>query len=99
VARGAFRGAATAWLGLVALQVVTTSSGSSKVGGVLNWVNSVVSRALDPNVAALPDYSTATAGINAVGGTVPDYTLPYLSPNAVITRPSAAPVLGHPVPN
>lgn len=63
MARGALRGAAGAWLGLIALQTLTTGQSSSKVGGAFDWVASVFSRALDPKVPAIPDHSkTAAAG-------------------------------------
>jgi hypothetical protein len=65
MARGALRGAMSAWLGLIVLQVATTQGGSSKVGGVLDVVNSAVKRALDPNVAAIPDRSTGTAAASS----------------------------------
>jgi hypothetical protein len=61
MARGAFRGALTAWLGLITLQVVTTKGGSSKVAGLFGVVDSVVQRALDPNVAAIPDHGKPDA--------------------------------------
>lgn len=57
MARGAFRGAAGVWLGLIALQVLTTREGSGKVAGAFDAVNSLVERALDPNVAAIPDHA------------------------------------------
>jgi hypothetical protein len=57
VARGAFTGAAGAALGLIVLQVATTREGSGKVAGVLTAVDSLVKRAKDPAVPAIPDRS------------------------------------------
>jgi hypothetical protein len=45
----------SAWLGLTALQLVTSAGGSSKVAGLLAGVRVVVDRALDPNLPAIPD--------------------------------------------
>lgn len=61
MARGAFRGAAGACLGLVVLQVATTREGSGKVAGVLTAIDSLVRRAMDPTVPAIPDRSGAVA--------------------------------------
>jgi hypothetical protein len=55
VARGALRGAAAAWLGLIALQAVTSKGGAHATSGVLGVAESIVKRALAPNVAAIPD--------------------------------------------
>lgn len=65
MARGAFRGAASAWLGLIALQAVTSKGGSSATSGVLGWAESVVKRALSPDVAAIPDRRTADTSTGA----------------------------------
>jgi hypothetical protein len=78
VARGALRGAATAWLGLIALQVVTSGEGSGRLSEVFVWVNSLVTRALDPDVAAIPDLSSGEAW----------------GPTAAAAAPAAAPSAG-----
>lgn len=51
------RGAAAAWIGLVALQAFTTDRGAGAVGGLLGAVDGLVKRALDPSVPAIPDRS------------------------------------------
>lgn len=61
MARGAFRGALTAWLGLITLQTVVSKSGSSQVSGIFGVLDSMVQRALDPNIAALPDHGKPDA--------------------------------------
>lgn len=58
--RGALKGAASAWLGLIVLQVATTNRGSGAVSGALAAVASVVERALSPDVAAIPDLAHRT---------------------------------------
>jgi hypothetical protein len=94
VARGALRGAAGAWLGLIALQAVTTKRGSKQVSGLLTWVDSAVQRALSPDVAAIPDYSK---GVPAPAATKPagSSSLPYQPPYG---GPTPAPGV-HPLPN
>lgn len=57
MARGAVRGAAVAWLGLIALQVATTRRGSAAVAGGFDVFSGFVERALSPDVAAIPDYA------------------------------------------
>jgi hypothetical protein len=58
VARGAVRGALTAWLGLIVLHGLTTKGGSKAVGGAFDVVGNVVERALSPDVPAIPDRRT-----------------------------------------
>lgn len=100
MARGAVRGAAVAWLGLVALDALLSNHGSTAAGGVLNFANSVVLRALSPDVAAIPDYSSGSSNTNAIGGTKPDPTLPYLPSTAVIqSRPDQLPIPGTRTPS
>lgn len=60
--RGALRGAATAWLALIALQAVGTSGGSGRIAALLGDVNRLVERALDPRVPAIPDRRAHAAG-------------------------------------
>jgi hypothetical protein len=71
VARGAVRGALTAWLGLITLQVVTSQHGSGQVAGAFEALNSVVKRALSADVAAIPDYRNGSPAASAVGSTKP----------------------------
>jgi hypothetical protein len=60
MARGVLRGAGVAWLGLIALQVATTDKGSAAVGGAFDVAGSLVKRALDPGVPAIPDLAHRT---------------------------------------
>lgn len=59
------RGAVTAWLALIALQTVTSKGGSGKVAGAFSALDSIVKRALSPNVAAIPDRRTGAATTSA----------------------------------
>jgi hypothetical protein len=71
------RGAGAAWLGLIVLQAATTKNGSGAIGGLLNTVNGLVKRALDPSVAAIPDHSKDAGAVKDSDGNVhpkiPDY--------------------------
>jgi hypothetical protein len=55
MAGGALRGALSAWLGLIALQAVSTKGGSGRIVELANSVSSFVDRALDPTIPAIPD--------------------------------------------
>lgn len=104
MAHGAFRGAAVAVLGLATLETLLTDHGTEAAGGVVNYINSVLRRALDPGVALIPDFSKGQGGgagsPNAAGGVTPNYSVPYLPSNAVIqSTPTQLPIMGHPVPN
>lgn len=83
MARGAVRGAVSAWLGLIVLQTVTSKGGSGKVAGAFDAVNSLVKRALDPGVAAIPDY--------AHGGGSPSSPTSGSSSSTAPKLPAAAP--------
>jgi hypothetical protein len=63
--RGALRGAMTAWLGLIALQAVSTTGGSGRISALFGDVNRLVERALDPKVPAIPDRRTAAPAASA----------------------------------
>lgn len=58
MARGAVRGAVSAWLALTALQAVVSTGGSGRISALLADVNGLVERALDPTVPAIPDRRT-----------------------------------------
>lgn len=77
------RGAATAWMTLIALQVIA-NSGSGQVAGAFTAVNNLVKRALDPKVPAIPDRRTGAASSSSQQG--------YLTPAqaAAAARASAA---------
>lgn len=55
MAYGTARAAASACLGLIALQAAGTSGGSGRIRQLLGDANTMVSRLLDPNVPAIPD--------------------------------------------
>lgn len=61
MARGMWRGAATAWGALIVLQAITTKRGAGAVGGMFGAVDDLVKRALDPSVPAIPDHSAAAS--------------------------------------
>jgi hypothetical protein len=50
-----FRGAVTAWMALIVLQTVGSAGGSSKVASLFADINGLVTRALSPDVPAIPD--------------------------------------------
>lgn len=77
MARGALRGAGAAWLGLIALQTLTSGDSSTKVGGAFGWLASVFDRALDPKVAAIPDHGKATSSTGAAGTATAGAPSPY----------------------
>lgn len=43
------------WLGLIALQTLSTSGASGRVAEAFRDVNTIVNHALDPTVPAIPD--------------------------------------------
>jgi hypothetical protein len=55
MARGALRGALSAWLGLIALHAVVSKGGSGRIVEALGDVDRLLQRALDPSVPAIPD--------------------------------------------
>lgn len=55
MAHGTARAAATACLGLLALQAAGGRGGAGTVASLLNDVNTFVARALDPAIPAIPD--------------------------------------------
>lgn len=93
MARGAFRGAAAAWLGLIALQTFTTKRGAGAVGGLIGTVDNLVKRALDPTVAAIPDHSTPTGVVKPGTGPTPGDSSPHLDSNGKLIPgdPNGAP--------
>lgn len=72
------RGAMTAALTLIALQVAVTKSGSGRIGAFLTDTATFVNRAFNPNVAAIPDHRTA-GGASPYGAAVTP-TTPYTPP-------------------
>lgn len=74
MARGALRGMAGGVLTLVVLQGLT-GKGAGRVGGLVDTISGLVSRALDPNVPAIPDHSHPAGGSSSssagAGATVP----------------------------
>jgi len=55
MAHGTARAAATAVLGLIALQAVGTRGGNTRVAQLFGDINGLVDRVLDPTVPAIPD--------------------------------------------
>jgi hypothetical protein len=53
----------TTWLALIALQTLSTTGASGRVASLFTDVNSVVQRALDPAVPAIPDRRTTTTTV------------------------------------
>lgn len=90
MARGAFRGAFGAFLTLAVLQALTTRHGSGRVAEAIADVDSLVKRAMDPNVAAVPDFaqSAAAARSEAAGNTGPAELAP-VNPGAAAAADGA----------
>lgn len=63
--RGGVRGALAAWLGLIALQAVGTAGGSGRISSFFGDVNTLIERALNPNVPAIPDRRAGAVNTNA----------------------------------
>lgn len=55
MAHGTVRYAAGACLGLIALQAAGSRGGSGRIASLLDDANTIVARALDPKVPAIPD--------------------------------------------
>lgn len=91
MARGAVRGAATAWLALIALQAVSTRGGSGRIAALLTDVNGLIERALDPNVPAIPDRRT--------GGTTSPVRPVLPTHLDDPSRPERLPIPGQPRPS
>lgn len=53
--RGALKGAGAAWLGLIALQAVSTDGATGRIRGAFAVLQGIVARALDPTLPAIPD--------------------------------------------
>lgn len=70
MARGGLRGAATAALGLIALQALVSKGGTGRVATLLDDVNGLVERMLDPSVPAIPDRSTGAVGGTGAGNSM-----------------------------
>ena len=62
----------TTWLTLIALQTLSTPGASGRVASLLNDVNGLVQRALDPTIPAIPDRRTgASAPASTTGAAAP----------------------------
>lgn len=81
------RGAAAAWLGLVALQALTTKGGAGAATGLLGAVDGLVKRVLDPSVPAIPDHSTGAGTTDADGNYHP--TIPGFLGGGTTTAPGS----------
>lgn len=84
------RGALSAWMGLIVLQVAGSAGGSGKVAALLDDVNGVVKRALSPDVPAIPDRRGSARGTAIAGrdGTGADGTHGYLDPRGRYIPPT-----------
>lgn len=83
------RGFAVGFLTLTFLEVVVTSSNAvNAAGGLASLLNSVVTRALDPTVAAIPNPAGYDPAVHAAGG--PGAVLQFLSQN-ISAAPAAPP--------
>lgn len=67
MAHGTARAAATACLGLIALQAAGTRGGAGRIASLLADANSMVARVLDPNVPAIPDRRTGASSSGTPG--------------------------------
>jgi len=93
VASGAVRGVLTAWLGLAALQALTSRGGSDKAAGLVDVIASVVERALSPDVAAIPNFAGwdgAAARPAGSGGIAADGKLVGAGPHLADAADNAA---------
>ena len=53
--RGTLRGVFVSWLGLIALQALSTAGGSGRLTELVRDVDAVLQRALDPSIPAIGD--------------------------------------------
>ena len=67
----------TTWLALIALQTLTTQGASGRIGSLFGDVNSLVQRALDPTVPAIPDRRTGAASTPAPAAAAPATQVPF----------------------
>lgn len=54
----ALRGAVTAWLALITLQAASSKANTGRLGSLFADLDTLVQRALDPSVPAIPDRRT-----------------------------------------
>lgn len=66
--RGAVRGVAAGFLGLVALHAVGQKGGSGRVADAFGDVAGLIERVLDPSVAAIPDRRAGAKQNEAAAG-------------------------------
>jgi hypothetical protein len=100
-AKGAFRGAATAWMALIVLHTVGSANGSSRLAQLFTDVDNLVKRALSPDVPAIPDRRNlrGTAIVTADGTPTGGYLDPggrYIPPaDASLPQPGAGQLTPH----
>lgn len=69
----------TTWLALIALQTLSTPGASGRVASLFGDIDSLVQRALDPNVPAIPDRRTgATSTPAPTSSPAPTATVPFV---------------------
>lgn len=94
MAHGTARAAATACLGLIALQAVSTDGGSGRISQLLADANGILQRVLDPTVPAIPDRNSVAAGAarsEAAGNDGPARTMPVNPASGPYRPPGQAP--------
>jgi hypothetical protein len=67
----------TTWLGLIALQTLTTKGASGRVASAFTDLNSVLDRILDPTIPAIPDRRPGAATTTAAAAPAP---VPFSTP-------------------
>jgi hypothetical protein len=67
MSRGALRGMAAAWFGLITLEAVVSKGGSGKIAGAFTAIDGVVEHLLSPTVPLLPDHTKAASSSSAAG--------------------------------
>lgn len=69
MAGGSVRGFAAGALGLVVLQTLVQDKAAGQVAGLWGVLSNIVTRVMDPNVAAIPDHSSSSSSSSGgVGG-------------------------------
>lgn len=93
MARGTFRGIASAWLGLIALDAIGRG-GSGRIASFATDVNNALTRALDPSVPLVPDRRAGAGAVTAGAPYQRPADMPVPAPSGL---PSPVPRAGIPV--
>lgn len=70
MSRGTARGIASGFLGLVALQALSTRGGSGRVAEAFGDIAGLVARVMDPDVPAIPDRRAGAAQGTSTPGSI-----------------------------